>query len=88
MHLDESQSIESPTTEEMFLARYEDSRLLTLEEVAKVLRRKPGGLRMTLAGDNEVSRKLRPAKLKIGRRVLFRAKAVAEYLAKLQPEGA
>jgi hypothetical protein len=58
------------TTEEILLHRY-GSPLLTIQQVAEILNRSPEGLRLTLAGDNEVARKLRPARRKIGRRVLF-----------------
>ncbi|MGW8629731.1 helix-turn-helix domain-containing protein [Streptomyces albidoflavus] len=58
------------TTEELLLKQY-GSPLLTLQQVAKLLNRSPDGLRITLAGNNEVARQLRPARRKIGRRVLF-----------------
>jgi hypothetical protein len=54
--------------------------LLTLSDVAKVLKRSPDGLRVSLGRENEVSRKLNPAKKKIGRRVYFRVSAVAELI--------
>lgn len=83
--VNESSAIEETLT---FLQRYEDSRLLTLEELAKILRRSPQGLRVTLGRDNELARKLAHARLKIGRRVLFRASVVAQFLAIPAPEGA
>lgn len=54
--------------------------LLSLAELAKVLDRSPAGLRFTLAGDNELSRKLRPAKKRLGRRVYFSVIDVAKCL--------
>lgn len=54
--------------------------LLTLFEVAKILKRSPDGLRTSLNRDNEVSRKLNPAKKKIGKRVYFPASAIAELI--------
>lgn len=58
------------TTEELLLKHF-GSPLLTLQQVAKLLNRSPEGLRITLAGDNPVARQLRPARRRIGRRVLF-----------------
>ena len=49
----------SVTTEEILLQRY-GSPLLTIQQVAEVLNRSPEGLRLTLAGNNEVAEKLRP----------------------------
>ncbi len=54
--------------------------LLTFADVAKVLKRSPDGLRVSLGRQNEVSKKLNPAKKKIGRRVYFRVSAVAELI--------
>ncbi len=54
--------------------------LLTLADVAKVLKRSPDGLRVSLGRENEVSKKLNPAKKKIGRRVYFPVSAVAELI--------
>ena len=54
--------------------------LLTIAEVAKILKRTPDGLRVSLGRENEVSKKLNPAKKKIGRRVYFRVAAVAELI--------
>ncbi len=54
--------------------------LLTLSEVAGILKRSPDGLRVSLGRENEVSKKLNPAKKKIGRRVYFHVSAVAELI--------
>lgn len=54
--------------------------LLTLSDVAEILRRSPDGLRVSLGRENEVSQKLNPAKKKIGRRIYFRVSAVAELI--------
>lgn len=56
------------------------SPLLSLNQLAGILNRKPAGLRMTLAGDNELSRKLIPARKKVGKRVYFRVLEVAKFL--------
>ena len=42
------------TTEEILLQRY-GSPLLTIQQVAEILNRSPDGLRLTLAGNNEVA---------------------------------
>ncbi len=54
--------------------------LLTLVEVAKILKKSPEALRVALNRENEVSEKLNPAKKRIGRRVYFRVAAVAELI--------
>jgi hypothetical protein len=66
------------STESMIIERY--GILLSIDDCATLLNRSAEGLRVTLSGDNEISRKLKPAKIKIGRRVLFRANCLAEYL--------
>ncbi|MEB0079414.1 hypothetical protein QN386_20920 [Pseudomonas sp. CCI3.2] len=38
------------------------------------------GLRITLSGDNEIARKLKPARIKIGRRVYFRVGSIAQFI--------
>ena len=53
---------------------------LPLEQVAQILDRSPHGLRITLSGENELSRRLRPARRKIGRRVLFSVNEVARFI--------
>lgn len=54
--------------------------LLTLAEVAEILKRSPDGLRVSLGRDNEVSKKLNMGKKKIGRRVYFRVAVIAELI--------
>ncbi|MDE3736403.1 DNA-binding protein [Pseudomonas resinovorans] len=66
-------------TETILLAQF-NSPLLTLEQVAQIFDRSPEGLRITLSGDNELARRLRPAKMKIGRRVLFRVTELARFI--------
>ncbi|WP_428622201.1 helix-turn-helix domain-containing protein [Sedimenticola sp.] len=65
-------------TESSLNARY--GPLLTLSEVAEILKRSPDGLRVSLGRKNELSEKLNPARKKIGRRVYFRVSAVAELI--------
>ena len=66
------------TTEEMIIKQY--GILLSLDDCAALLGRSAEGFRVTLTRDNEISRKLKPAKIKIGRRVLFRAASLAEFI--------
>ena len=54
--------------------------LLSLEQVAQILDRSPDGLRITLSGDSELSRRLRPARRRIGRRVLFSVNELARFI--------
>lgn len=54
--------------------------LLSFKDCAALLGRSSEGLRVTLSRDSELARKLKPAKIKIGRRVLFRASALAKLL--------
>lgn len=68
------------TTEETLLARYGGAPLLSIEQLAEVLLRSKDGLRLTLCGDNEVSRKLLPCKVKIGRRIYFRTADIAKVI--------
>lgn len=68
------------STEELLLSRSGGSPLLSLVQVAEVLHRSPEGLRITLCGDNDLSRKLRPLKKKLGRRVYFDLIGVARVI--------
>ncbi|RTB35165.1 DNA-binding protein [Pseudomonas aeruginosa] len=68
------------TVEETLLNRYGGSPLLSLEQLAEVLHRSKNGLRISLSGDNELSAKLRPGKVKIGRRIYFKTAAVARVI--------
>ena len=65
-------------TEEMLVHRY--GVLLSLNDCAALLNRSVQGLRVTLNTDSELSRKLKPARIKLGRRVMFRAVEVARVL--------
>jgi len=66
------------TTEEVLIGKY--GPLLTLVEVAKLLDRSPDGLRVTIRTSNELGRHLLAARVKIGRRLHFRASSVAALL--------
>lgn len=64
--------------EEMLVSRY--GVLLSLADCAALLDRSVDGLRVTLSTDGDLSRKLRAAKVKLGRRVLFKATELARIL--------
>tara|TARA_R110000796_G_scaffold141183_5_gene257437 strand:+ start:27937 stop:28155 length:219 start_codon:yes stop_codon:yes gene_type:complete len=68
------------TTAEFLLNKFGGSPLLSLPQVAEILHRSPEGLRITLSGDNELARKLRPNKKKIGRRVYFKVTDIADLI--------
>lgn len=68
------------TTEDVLLNKYGGSPLLSLSQVAEILHRSPEGLRLTLSGENELAKKLRPNRLKIGRRVYFKVSAIADLI--------
>lgn len=65
-------------TEELLIARY--GVLLTLPDLAKLLNRSVEGLRVTLNTNNDLAIRLKPAKVKLGRRVMFRATELARFL--------
>ena len=65
--------------EEILLTRY-GTPLLNLIQLAELLNRSPQGLRITLAGDNELARKLRPARRKLGRRVLYSVSVLSRVI--------
>jgi len=54
--------------------------LLNIGQVAEILQRTPDGLRFTLRGNSALAQKLRPGRLKIGRRILFKADVVASII--------
>ncbi|MES2353189.1 MAG: DNA-binding protein [Pseudomonadota bacterium] len=66
------------TTEEVLINKF--GPLLTLSQVASLLDRSPEGLRLTIRGDNELGKKLKIARIKIGRRVHFKVQLVARLL--------
>ncbi|MGJ7473257.1 DNA-binding protein [Pseudomonas fulva] len=68
------------TTEEYIRDLLSGAPLLSLEQLAEVLHRSKDGLRISLSGDNEVSRKFLPCKVRIGRRIYFRTADVAKVL--------
>ncbi|MCB1655860.1 MAG: DNA-binding protein [Pseudomonadales bacterium] len=68
------------TTEETLLARYAGAPLLSIEQLTEVLRRSKDGLRISLGGDNEFSRRILPCRIKIGRRVYFSTADIAKVI--------
>jgi len=68
------------TTEELILNRYNGAPLLSLEQLAELLHRSKQGLRITLCSNNDLSRKILPCRVKIGRRVYFKTAEVARLI--------
>lgn len=53
---------------------------LSIKQLAEVLDRSPNGLRISLQQDGPVSKKLKSAKTRVGRRVYFNAVSIAEIM--------
>lgn len=67
------------TTEEMLVARF--GVLLDLTQVAELLKRKSAdSVRVAMSGNTDLARQLQPAKVKIGRRILFKASVLGQIL--------
>ncbi|CAM3628173.1 Plasmid-related protein [Halomonas casei] len=66
------------TTEEYMLQEY--GPLMSLGDIANLLGRSPDGVRVALYSDTDVSRKLKPTMLRVGRRVYFRTLQVKDAL--------
>tara|TARA_R110000850_G_scaffold2760_9_gene12948 strand:- start:1863 stop:2111 length:249 start_codon:yes stop_codon:yes gene_type:complete len=54
--------------------------LLTMAQLAELLHRSPDGLRIALQSRQPYTEKINQARLKIGRRVYFRASQIADLL--------
>lgn len=67
------------TTDELILAKY-GRPLLNVDQVADLLDRSPGGLRITLTREGPFSDKLRECRVRVGRRVLFRVPDLARMI--------
>lgn len=67
------------STEAILLDQFKTP-LISLEQVAKILDRSPDGLRITLRGDSDLARRLKPARKRIGRRVLFSVAELARFI--------
>lgn len=66
------------TTEEYLINRF--GLLMSISDLADLLGRSPDGVRVSLYTDTDVSRKLRPTMVRVGRRVYFRTLQVKEAL--------
>ena len=58
------------TTENFLLSRF--GPLMSIADVAELLGRSADGVRVALYSDGDVSRRLRPTMIRVGRRVYFR----------------
>lgn len=67
------------TTEEYMLERF--GPLMSIADIASLLRRSPDGVRVALYSNTDVSRKLHPTMMRVGRRVYFRTLQVKDALA-------
>ncbi|MGY4877112.1 plasmid-related protein [Vreelandella aquamarina] len=54
--------------------------LMSITDLADLLDRSPDGIRVSLYSDTEVSRKLKPTMVKVGRRVYFKTLQVKDAL--------
>jgi len=67
------------TTEEILVQRF--GVLLDFAQVAELFKRKSAdSVRVAMSGNTELARQLRPAKVKIGRRILFKASVLGQIL--------
>lgn len=66
------------TTEEYLLNRF--GPLMSFPDIAFLLSRTTNGVRVSLYSDTDISRKLKPAMIRIGRRVYFRTMQINDAL--------
>lgn len=66
------------TTDEFLLGRF--GPLMSIADVAEVLGRSADGVRVALYSDGDVSRRLRPTMIRVGRRVYFRTLQLKDAL--------
>lgn len=66
------------TTEQILIERY--GVLITMAQLAELLHRSKDGLRLTLRGHSNLATALTQGRVRIGRRVHFRAGVVAKIL--------
>jgi hypothetical protein len=66
------------TSEEFLLGRF--GPLMSIADVAEVLGRSADGVRVALYSDGDVSRRLRPTMIRVGRRVYFRTLQLKDAL--------
>lgn len=74
------------TTEESLYHHYGGSPLLSFTQVAEILHRSPEGLRITLRTNCDLANKLKPNRLKIGRRVYFKVSDIANLIDEATPD--
>ncbi|WP_229651210.1 helix-turn-helix domain-containing protein [Vibrio parahaemolyticus] len=74
------------TTEEWLYNKYGNSPLLSFTQVAEILHRSPEGLRITLRTNCDLANKLKPNRLKIGRRVYFKVSDIANLIGQSTPD--
>lgn len=66
------------TTEEYLLNSF--GPLMSIPDIAILLGRSPDGIRVSLYSDTDISRKLKPAMIRIGRLVYFRTMQINDAL--------
>lgn len=66
------------TVEENLLERF--GPLIPLAGLAKLLDRSPEAIRMFLRSNNDLAQRINSTKLKVGRRLYFRASEIAQVL--------
>ena len=66
------------TTAELLVNKY--GVLLSLETTAQLLNRSKDGLRVSLSRQSDIAEQLNKAKVKLGRRVLFKTAVLAEII--------
>ena len=72
------------TTEEFLLGRF--GPLMSIADVAEILGRSADGFRVAMYSDGDVSRRLRPTMVRVGRRVYFRTLQLNDALGLDSPE--
>jgi len=65
-------------TEEFLLGRF--GPLMSIADVAEVLGRSADGVRVAMYSDGDLSRRLRPTTIRVGRRVYFRTLQLKDAL--------
>lgn len=66
------------TTAEFMMTKY--GPLLSLAQLAALFDRSADGVRLSLLADNDFSRRIRPTKIKLGRRIYFKTELVAKVI--------
>jgi hypothetical protein len=66
------------STEEALIKQY--GILISMKDCAELLGRSTEGLRVTLCRDNPLSQKINSARVKFGRRVMFKSSTIAQII--------